>query len=239
MRSLKWLIISSHVAIALAWSLGTGETITGCSDAPPGASSDAGTEGDQAAGDAAGKGAEAGEDADGGPTGMDAGSVEGGNGGSDAGQGTGDSGGLCPLTQVFSAPCNALVPSGPMVTPTCSSTAPPQPQGGTVPEGIYVLESSVWYGSACQAPPAAPARSTWLLCDTLWDNASDVVGSDAGTVYTNYTAGVNGTMMFLDPICSAQGTSPGEAKGFTVSAGQLMLMTSYNSFVIVNTYALQ
>ena len=67
----------------------------------------------------------------------------------------------------------------------------------------------------------------------------DVVGSDAGTVYTNYTAGVNGTMMFLDPICSAQGTSPGEAKGFTVSAGQLMLMTSYNSFVIVNTYARQ
>ena len=156
-------------------------------------------------------------------------------GGPDGPQGAEDSSGgsQCPLSEVFTAPCNAIAPSGPLVTPTCSTSEPPQPQGGTVEDGTYVLESATWYGG-CQS--SQTVQTTWLLCEGLWDVVEKVIDSDAGTVRVNYASAVQGTVVTLNPICSTEGALAGMDRDFTASGGRLMLMTSYGASVLVGVY---
>jgi hypothetical protein len=141
---------------------------------------------------------------------------------------------MCPLTRVYVEPCNPLVPSGPVVTTTCSSADAPSPQGGTVADGLYFLESATWY-RGCQQ--AAMARSVWLVCGELWDNAAII--PDGGVAHTNYLSAIQGTTNTLNPLCSSPEPEAGMAYGYSASASRLTLMTNYGTSVLVTTYALQ
>jgi hypothetical protein len=155
------------------------------------------------------------------------------DGGTDAGSLAGT---VCPLTRVYSPPCNPLGPSGPLVVSTCSSSEPPQTQGGTIADGTYFLESATWYGT-CQ--PETKVHSTRIICGDLWNVGSDVLGSDAGVAHTNYLAAPQATTVILNPLCNSQGTAYGIEHGFSAFGGKLMMTTTYGFSVLVTVYALQ
>jgi hypothetical protein len=143
----------------------------------------------------------------------------------------------CPLQEVFSPPCNAIVPSGPLVETTCVSGEPPQPHGGVVADGIYVLESATWYGSC---PGISMARTTMIACGGLWDTA-EIATVDAApqTIRVNFVTAYEDAAVVLNPICTTGSPLAGEADGYSASGGSLTVMTSYGTTVIAQTYKRQ
>ena len=166
------------------------------------------------------------------------GAVDGGYGTSDSSRAPDSSGGhyACPLSEMLPPQCNPLAPSGPLVTSSCSSSEPPQAQGGTIADGTYVMQSAIWYGG-CQ--PAATVQSTWQMCGGLWYNAESIAGSDAGTSETNYTSAVEGSKVILNPTCASQGGQAGLAHDFTASPGHLAVFTTYGPTVLVAEYVME
>ena len=206
-----------------------------------------GEAGSDGGGRAAGGSAQGGSISSGGMSGMNAINVSGagnetaGGAGNASGQGgaggdtsTDDSGASsCPLNRDFAPPCNALIPSGPPVTSTCSTTAPPPAEGGTPVDGVYELETATWYGD-CQ--DTQTVQSTWLVCGDLWDVA---VASNAMVTRTNYTSAEQGTAVTLNPICVSQGSAAGTTRDFSVAPGKLTLESHHGTSTLVNTYALK
>jgi hypothetical protein len=145
-------------------------------------------------------------------------------------------GGGCPLTMVYAAPCNTIIPAGPVATSTCSSAALPQAQGGTIADGTYVLQNATWYG-LCQ--PAQTVQATWVICGGLWNLGEDSSEVDAGTLQVNYSETTTGMSVSLNPICSSQGPMAGMMRGYSAAAGTLSLFTTYGSSTLVTVYKAQ
>ena len=110
----------------------------------------------------------------------------------------------------------------------CSSTEPPQPQGGTVEDGTYVLEAFTHYGGCPTAPEIS--NTTWSICGDHWDVAQVVPMNsenvDAGLLpilRLDFAATFQGASVSLALSCEPSNTSASSlaARGYTASSTSL------------------
>jgi hypothetical protein len=163
--------------------------------------------------------------------------------GSDASDGTTNS---CTPPENDAGTCNSVQSAGPGVVSTCSSGEPPQAQGGAIANGVYVLESSTFYGG-CPATPEATS-ATWSICGNKWDLA-DVqflvaTDLDAGTLpalHANFAVDVGSSSVGFTAGCETA-TATLAARPYTATSSQLTFMYSDSSApgaVHVSVYARQ
>jgi hypothetical protein len=145
---------------------------------------------------------------------------------SDAFTGSMQDGGACVLTENDAGTCNALTASGPMILATCTSATPPEPQGGAILDGTYILDAFVHYGG-CPATPDI-ASTTWALCGDRWDVAqlvpADPEDAGAGTLpilRLNFTTTVANAMVDYTLVCQNIAASDLPQRGYTVSGNHL------------------
>lgn len=74
---------------------------------------------------------------------------------------------VCPLTDTDAGTCNGLVPDGPVVPALCLTGTPAQPAGGTIYDGVYVLDSFSYY-DVTPCPASTPVQTTWAICGNSW-----------------------------------------------------------------------
>jgi hypothetical protein len=114
--------------------------------------------------------------------------------------------------------CNALAPTGPLVTEACSSGSVPAPQGGTIQDGTYLLESVTYYGP-CPAT-LTQDRVVWVICGNRWDSAQ-VIGSATTTYDVSVSAGDASSALSVDVMCPLPGAS--FAYSYDATPGHLSL----------------
>jgi hypothetical protein len=147
--------------------------------------------------------------------------------GPDASDGTTSS---CASSDTDAGTCNSVEATGLGVVSTCASGEPPQAQGGAIANGVYVLESSTFYGG-CPATPEA-TRSTWAICGSEWDLA-DVqylvpTDLDAGilpALHANFTADVASSSVSFTAGCETE-TASLAARPYTATSTQLTFIYS-------------
>ena len=138
--------------------------------------------------------------------------------------------------------CNAINPTGPMVHPTCVSSEPPQPQGGTLEDGTYLLQAFTYYGSCPTA--GADFLSMWVACNGRWDLGQNTASLDGGPttpLRANYTTTVQGTTIAFTTTCDATpGTTSMMSRGYTATPGHLrFIFEGTPGTVSVGEYAKQ
>ncbi|MGO9838651.1 MAG: hypothetical protein ACLP1X_31105 [Polyangiaceae bacterium] len=166
--------------------------------------------------------------------------AEGSNVVADSGDGAAASG----CVAAVASSCNSLSLEGPTIDSTCSSSPMPQPTGGSVTDGLYVLESMTYF-DAC---PAAPdqSRAVWAVCGSTWQTAQEVpvtvAGADAGLELERVTADVtlrgteaHATATCTWPLSSAQP----QTWSYDGTAGTLTLYISQNGGTRADFYARQ
>jgi hypothetical protein len=134
----------------------------------------------------------------------------------------------CQSFDLDGGTCNSLPLTGPMVTDTCMSGEPPQPQGGHVDEGVYILQATTWYGR-CQP---TTTQTTWNVCGGRWDVAQNDItdGGVTGTLHIGFAASVGATSVTLTPGCvESNSFIVPQTRGYTASPGHLMFITEYPS----------
>ncbi len=105
------------------------------------------------------------------------------------------------------ATCNALQPQGPTIVATCSDASAPQPMGGTIVDGTYVLQSMTIYGTCPTTEETG--RFTWLVCGDVWTSAQETPTSpadpDAGVtvIHVNASVAATGSSLAVNQICAA------------------------------------
>jgi hypothetical protein len=126
----------------------------------------------------------------------------------------------CSVNENDSSTCNDINPGGGLISSTCSTDTPPQPQGGTIEDGVYVLTGETYYGM-CPATPIVETN-TWIICGNRWDASQRTVGAADGgftTVAGNYVASLQGTTATLTSTCAASTSTT--MRGFTAAGGHL------------------
>jgi hypothetical protein len=144
----------------------------------------------------------------------------------------------CPVGELPSPMCNAIVASGPRVTTTFSSGTVPESGGGVVPDGTYVLESSTFYDGTV-APEMF--QTTWLICGDQWDVGYNVT-VDGGelVVHADYTATVQGSEVALKPTCaSVESVYASLTFGFSVLGGGITFSQDVQGLVLVSSFSRQ
>lgn len=119
------------------------------------------------------------------------GNVDGGASGNDAGNGGNDAsmGGTCPAPAGIPAgdgglTCNGVALQGSPMTTNCHQGPPPTAKGGTIKDGVYVLDQLDFYGDP-NSCPKEQERIVWDICGTAWSSVQDFGN---GAVYYNVTA---------------------------------------------------
>src|ERR1700722_15972360 len=147
----------------------------------------------------------------------------------DSSTAAGQDAGACMLAENDAGTCNALAASGPMILATCSTATPPQPQGGTIADGTYVLDAFVHYGGCPTAPDIA--ATTWALCGNHWDVAqlvpADPEDAGAGTfpiLRLDFTTVLVGSTVDYTLVCQGTSASDLPPRGYTVSGDHLMFI---------------
>jgi hypothetical protein len=154
--------------------------------------------------------------------------------------GPGDAAGdaSCAVIELPSPMCNDIVASGPLVMTTTSAGTPPQPQGGAVADGTYVLQTATYYGGS---PSMQTFQTTWVICGDSWDVIDNLIAADGGVtpIHVNYTASVQGSAIVLNPRCaSLQSVNTSMNVSFSVSGGQLTLFqTVQGGVMLVSAFA--
>jgi hypothetical protein len=139
------------------------------------------------------------------------------------------------VAPVGDAACVGSPPTGPMVGDTCASGEPPQMQGGTIEDGVYVLQSAIWYGP-CQ--PATTSTTAWTFCGGQVSVAqTDFADGGSSTLWVAFDATTAGTTITLTPICSSVGNVGAMMRNYTATPGHLAFSTSYarsngNAFLV-------
>ncbi|HEU5480538.1 MAG TPA: hypothetical protein VFU90_11920, partial [Candidatus Tumulicola sp.] len=104
------------------------------------------------------------------------------------------------------AMCNMLEPQGPTIVATCSNASAPQPMGGTIIDGTYVLQSMTIYGTC--PPNGEIGRFIWLVCGDAWTSAQETPTSpanpDAGVtvIHVNASVAASGSMLTINQTCT-------------------------------------
>jgi hypothetical protein len=163
-------------------------------------------------------------------------------GGDDASDGAVVDAGACPLPPEGTAPnCfSAFAQIGPtVVTTACMGGQLPQAQGGSIPDGIYTLQSRAMYAASC--PSTVDMEGTLVICPRQWDwvliydpfpDSGNVV---PGTYEYNYAAtfGAGGSVV-LTPKCTSDLDTRVDMLDYTFAAGQLTLISAQTN--TVSTY---
>jgi hypothetical protein len=133
-------------------------------------------------------------------------------------------GASCQSFDLDGGVCNSLPLTGPVVTDTCVSGEPPQPQGGPIEDGVYVLQAATWYGG-CHP---TTTQTTWNVCGSRWDVAqNDVTDASVTTLRIAFVASVGPTSVTLSPACQSGASEPVLTRGYTASPGHLTFITDY------------
>jgi hypothetical protein len=165
---------------------------------------------------------------DGAPTGTDGASID---------------GGACtfpttaPAPQCFAA--STILPSSRTpIASICASGDPSQPEGGVVPDGIYILTAREIYGT-CSSVPGYEIGI--VMCSGRW-LMTIIVANDAGPsndfVIYDYSEVQQGTSFVLTQVCSTSANAPAGTTtvGYTYSSGQLTLYWTSSGQETVETY---
>jgi hypothetical protein len=149
----------------------------------------------------------------------------------------------CPTTPEEAGECNDVMLSQVVVTETCASGEPPQPEGGTIEDGVYVLESVAIYGQTGCVPGAV--ATAWSICGSQWAVAQRNLDEAGESIYrVDYAASVGATAISLTPTCEADvgGLTP-MTRDFSATPAGLTFITTYpgsvGSYVVVGSYAKQ
>jgi hypothetical protein len=166
---------------------------------------------------------------DGAPTGADGASID---------------GGACtfpttaPAPQCFAA--STILPSSRTpIASLCASGDPPQPEGGVVPDGIYILTAREIYSSTCGSVPGYEIGI--IMCSGRW-LMTIIVANDAGpsndSVIYDYSEVRQGDSFVLTQVCSTSDNADAGTTtvGYTYSSGQLTLDWTSSGQEIVETY---
>ncbi len=182
--------LPSAFAVAVALVACGGSTTTDLFNTSGGADAAGGTGGDGAV---SADGSTSG-DLDGATPGSD-----GGNGGTD-----GSTGGTCPSPAGTVAgdgglTCNGVTLQGSPLTTNCHLGPAPIAKGGTIADGLYVLDQLDFYGDA-NSCPKEQERIVWDICGSKW---SSVQSTGMGSVYYNVdvTPGAGLGQITLDLTC--------------------------------------
>jgi hypothetical protein len=85
----------------------------------------------------------------------------------------------CALAPTDAGTCNEVTQRSSLVTSTCATGPIAPATGGTVEDGVYVLDSLVFASDACPMVPDVE-RITWVVCGSEWELAEDIVTPDGG-----------------------------------------------------------
>ena len=191
------------------------------------------TDGD-AATDARADGGKLGADGSAGGDGAAGNGDSGAGGGSDAQAGTDSGGGACTIPAggpngEGGTTCNGVIIGGSPITTTCHMGMPPQPSGGTILDGRYVLDQLDYYGDPGQCP-VSPERIVWQICGSSWATVQE---HDLSTNYYSATvmqsAGAP-TSLTLDVSCP---------QAQSVMDGYIATPTSLTLFITFGTNAVR
>lgn len=201
---------------------------------------------------ASGSGAAAGSDiaATGAPSGSNrsgSGTSSGSSGGSGASGATTDASvdgaSACMTAELDSGTCNDVALSPNVVTEICASGEPPQAVGGTIADGVYILESVAIYGQANCVP--TQVATSWNICGDRWDVAQRNPNDGGELDYRlSYVATVAATSVSLTPTCESVISGVATmTRDFSVTPNGFAFITSYpegtGDYVVVGTYAKQ
>jgi hypothetical protein len=176
----------------------------------------------------------AGASGDGGEPGSSGDSGAGGAADSGGSAGDGGTGGMPPEPEPFT--CDDPLPAVTFPTVLTSTATPPQPAGGVITEGVYVLTQVVIYGTYSSVPgDVFELRDGYL-------HHQHTSYSSSGSALTGYeqigTYATTGAAMAIDVVACGLGSGPGLWK-FTANGGQIQLFTSASSTTWVQTFELQ
>jgi hypothetical protein len=133
-----------------------------------------------------------------------------------------------PAVTLEAGVCNGLPLIGDTIVPTCNAGEPPVAQGGTVADGLYVLESIVIYGGTCDMA-ANTGRVVWLVCGNVWITVDDFPGgpgTDGGLQEKHYdvVASSAGSTLTGQVACSPQGVTGSTSWQYSASSGHFSLV---------------
>jgi hypothetical protein len=158
-------------------------------------------------------------------------------------------GSVCPLqpdgggfSAILPSPtCNAVTVSGPAIVPTCASGEPPTAHGGTVPDGVYVLQSITFYGG-CPDIPTNTGWVTWIVCGNAWVTEDVFPGADGGPNVRHYNVQQtpSGSTLMGIVACDPTGAMPyAHTWQYDVTPGGYSLMFPNGSAYQVDTFLKQ
>ena len=207
-------------------------------DGTPGATGDTGPAVDATAVDGAGSTADA-------TVVTDAGSAADVSSATDGTAEASANGGTCLAAIDAGAMCNELEPQGPTIVSTCSSASPPQPMGGTIIDGTYLLVSMTDY-APCPVDHESD-RFTWLVSGNTWttvqENPKVYANPDAGVMVVHITAAVvgSGPTLTVTPMCSTPySTTATTTWDYDVtSTGLVLYIRSATGIMRADTYLRQ
>jgi hypothetical protein len=232
------VLLLGTLALVVGCGGGTGARPDGGGDGPP---PDAAGAGGAAAAGGAGTGGAAGA---GGASTTGTGGAAGSGAGRGGTGGAGGAGGTCPAPVTQDGTCNAIALRGTTIRSTCSTAPAPQPSGGAIDDGVYVLDTVTFYGTC---PTTAQQRTTWVVCGTSWQTVEEVEkvsgNPDAGTLIQR--VGLSVTRQSSSVIGNVgcwygTGTGPSQVSwGYDASPGHLSLYIPFNPGVRVDTFTRQ
>jgi hypothetical protein len=131
--------------------------------------------------------------------------------------------------------------SGPAVVATCANGEPPTAHGGTVPDGLYVLQSTTFYG-ACPSIPANTGWVTWIVCGDAWVTQNLFPGTDGGPDPRHYNVQqmLDGSALTGIVACDPNGRSGYTAQWqLDVTPGHYSLIFANGASTEVDTFMKQ
>jgi hypothetical protein len=138
----------------------------------------------------------------------------------------------CDLYPLSGTACNSLpLFDAPVVEPECATGSEPTPTGGAIANGVYILQSSAYYGGC---PGTTTLQTTWSLCNAQWESAQQTNGID---VPLNALASIDPTSatVSLTIVCPMPNAA---TYGYDATPTTLALHVPVDSYVRVDTFTL-
>jgi hypothetical protein len=139
----------------------------------------------------------------------------------------------CDLYPLSGTACNSLpLFDAQVVEPTCATGTEPAPTGGTIANGVYILQSSAYYGGC---PGTMTSRITWSICQSQWESAQETNGVDVpSNALASSQAASNSVSLTI--VCPMPGAA---TYGYDATSSTLSLHVPVDSYVRVDTFAMQ